>query len=339
MGIVVFLGFIDVIFYFVRDWRGFVKLLDQVRQKIRVKHYSIRTEESYVNWVRRFILFHNKIHPREMEKYHVEQFLTHLAVQQKVAASTQNQALSAILFLYRHVLETEMPWAENVVRAKKPITIPTVLSRDEVFRIFSFLTPQQVLPIKLLYGCGLRKMELIRLRIKDLDFDYKSILIRGAKGNKDRFVMMPENLKSLLKKQIDKVKTIHDEDLKNGLGMVYLPQALSKKFSGACKEFSWQYLFPSKKISIDPRSSTKRRHHIFEKNLQNYLKQAARHAGIVKKIGCHTLRHSFATHLLENGSDIRTIQDLLGHKNVNTTMIYTHVLQQGAGGTKSPLDF
>lgn len=314
------------------------KLLDQVRNLIRVKHYSIRTEEAYVNWIRRFILFHNKRHPNEMGEPEVSQFLTHLAVKGKVSASTQNQALSAVLFLYREVLKKDIGWLDDVERAKRPTRLPVVFTREEAKAILAHLEGSKWLMANLLYGSGLRLMECIRLRIKDLDFEYNQIVVRDAKGQKDRVTMLPVSLKEPLKRHLEKVRAIHEKDLKEGFGKVYLPFALERKYPNANQEWGWQYVFPASKHSGDPRTGIERRHHIAETVLQRGVKAAIRSTGITKNGSCHTFRHSFATHLLEAGYDIRTVQELLGHKDVSTTMIYTHVLNRGGKGVKSPLD-
>ncbi len=314
------------------------RFLDLVRERIRVKHYSIRTEEAYVGWIKRFIFFHNKRHPAEMGKLEMEQFLTHLAVDKNVAASTQNQALAALLFMYKEVLQVEPPWVENVTRAKKPVRLPVVLTKSEVKHLFEYIPLTYQLHVKLLYGCGLRLMELVRLRVQDIDFGYSTITVRSGKGDKDRRVMLPASTFSMLKNQLNETQRIHTMDLKNGYGEVYLPNALARKYPNANKTFAWQFVFPSRSIVTDPRSGIKRRHHMHEQSLQRAIKQAAAKAQIHKKVTPHTLRHSFATHLLESGYDIRTIQELLGHKNVETTMIYTHVLNQGGRGVISPLE-
>ena len=313
------------------------KLLEQVRMKIRQKHYSIRTEQAYVDWIRRFILFHGKRHPLEMGEPEVEAFLTHLAVNRNVAASTQNQAFSALLFLYREVLQQELA-VVNAKRAKKPSRLPVVLTQDEVQNLFAHLQGVHHLMASLLYGAGLRLMECVRLRVKDVDFDYGQILVRDGKGQKDRVTMLPQSVVGLLRHHLDKVRLIHEQDLKDGFGEVYLPYALSRKYPRARFEWGWQYVFPSQKRSVDPRSGQERRHHLNEQTLQRAIKKAIRAAGIHKPASTHTLRHSFATHLLESGYDIRTVQELLGHKDVSTTMIYTHVLNRGGHGVVSPLD-
>ena len=314
------------------------KLLDLVRDVIRRKHYSIRTEQSYVDWIRRFILFHGKRHPGQMGEPEVTAFLTHLARDGGVAASTQNQALSALLFLYKEVLKQELGWLENVERAKKPSRVPVVLTRQEVRRVFQHLHGTARLMAGLLYGSGLRLMECVRLRIKDIDFGYARITVRDAKGARDRVTMLPLNVATGLRRHLQKVRAQHEQDLVEDLGEVWLPDALAKKYRNAAREWGWQYVFPSSRLSIDPRSGKRQRHHIAEGVLQAAVKNAARAAGLTKPATCHTLRHSFATHLLERGYDIRTVQELLGHKDVSTTMIYTHVLNRPGIGVKSPLD-
>lgn len=317
---------------------GNPKLLDRVRDVIRRKHFSFRTEQIYTDWIRRFILFHGKRHPSEMAETEVTQFLTHLAREGKVAASTQNQALSALLFLYKQVLKQEIGWLDQVERAKRPARLPVVLTKDEVHRLFHHLHGAHRLMAGLLYGSGLRLMECIRLRVKDVDFGYANIVVRDGKGSKDRITMLPVNLAAPLERHLARVKVQHEEDLEAGLGKVYLPTALERKYPNAEREWGWQYVFPSSRISLDPRSETKRRHHVEEGALQSAVKNAARTSGISKPATCHSLRHSFATHLLENGYDIRTVQELLGHKDVSTTMVYTHVLNKPGLGVKSPLD-
>ena len=314
------------------------KLLDQVRDVMRLRHYSIRTEQSYVDWIRRFILFHGKRHPDEMSEREVSEFLTYLAREGHVAASTQNQALSAILFLYKQVLKHEIGWLDHVERAKKPPKLPVVLAREEVKRIFAHLNGVQKIMAALLYGSGLRLMECVRLRVKDVDFAYAQIMVRDAKGGKDRVTMLPVNVAEPLRRHIARVKTQHEQDIEDGFGSVQLPFALERKFPNAHTEWSWQFVFPSSRISCDPRTGRKQRHHMTEAILQSALKSAVRASGITKPATCHSLRHSFATHLLEKGYDIRTVQELLGHKDVSTTMIYTHVLNRPGLGVKSPLD-
>jgi len=314
------------------------KLLDQVRDVIRRKQYSIRTEQSYVDWIKRFILYHDKRHPREMAEEEVTQFLTHLARDRDVAPSTQNQALSALLFLYKDVLKQEIGWLENVERAKRPAKVPVVLSHAELKRVFAHMHGVPKLMAGLLYGSGLRLMECVRLRVKDLDFELAQVMVRDAKGGKDRVTMLPLNLVTPLQRHFVRIKAQHEQDLEDGFGSVHLPFALSRKYPNAAKQWGWQYVFPSSRISIDPRSENKRRHHMAEGILQSALNRAVRAAGIVKRANCHSLRHSFATHLLKRGYDIRTVQELLGHKDVSTTMIYTHVLNRPGIGVKSPLD-
>lgn len=314
------------------------KLLDQVRNLIRLKHYSIRTEQAYLGWIRRFILFHHKRHPKEMGKTEIEAFLTHLAVQENVAASTQNQAMNAILFLYRHVLKQDLDWLEDVTRAKQPARLPVVLTVPEVQAVLTQLEGQYWLMASLLYGSGLRLMECLRLRVKDLELTRRELIVRDGKGAKDRITLLADKLIQPLQTQLERVKALHQQDLQQGFGAVYLPYALERKYPNANREWAWQYVFPTDKRSIDPRSGVERRHHLGETALQQAVRNAVRQAGIDKPASCHTLRHSFATHLLANGYDIRTVQELLGHKDVRTTMIYTHVLNRGGKGVRSPLD-
>jgi integron integrase len=313
------------------------KFLDQVRDALRLKHYSIRTENSYVNWIRRYILFHGKRHPNEMDAAEVEAFLTHLAVNEHVAASTQNQAFSALLFLYREVLHKDLG-SIDALRAKKPKHLPTVLTKEEVRKVIANLSGTHRLMAGLLYGSGLRLMECVRLRVKDLDFNYHTITVRDGKGAEDRVTMLPQALIAPLQEHLQYVKNLHQADLAKGYGAVYLPDALERKYPNASREWIWQYVFPSDRLSVDPRTGVVRRHHLDESGLQKAVRQAAQQAGINKPVGPHTFRHSFATHLLENGYDIRTVQELLGHKDVKTTMIYTHVLQRGGLAVHSPLD-
>jgi integron integrase len=314
------------------------KLLDQVRDKIRVKHYSIRTETQYMQWTRRFILFHGKRHPKDMGGPEVEAFLTHLAVEGNVSASTQNQALSALLFLYREVLEIDLPWLDDVVRAKKPQRLPSVLNRAEVALVLERMEGVYGLMARLLYGTGMRLMECCRLRVKDIDFVRHEILVRDGKGAKDRVTMLPETLVRALQEHLAKRRRLYEDDLGKRMAEVYLPDALARKYPNAATEWAWQYVFSSGSYSIDPRSGHERRHHIDEKLLQRAMKKAVTASGITKFATPHTLRHSFATHLLEGGYDIRTVQELLGHSDVSTTMIYTHVLNKGGKGVVSPLD-
>lgn len=314
------------------------KLLDQVRAKIRLKHYSIRTEQAYTDWIKRYILHFGKRHPRDMGASEVAQFLTYLAVQGKVSASTQNQAKAALLFLYKEVLVVELPWLDSVEQAKAPKRLPVVLNRDEIQAILSRLTGTHHLIASLLYGTGMRIMECLRLRVQDVDFKRREILIRDGKGAKDRVTMLPALLVPALQGHVGKTKALHDADLAQGFGAVYLPYALERKYPNAAREWIWQYLFPAAKLSTDPRSGEVRRHHIQEQTIQRAVKQAARDANLTKAATPHTFRHSFATHLLEGGYDIRTVQELLGHADVSTTMIYTHVLNKGGKGVTSPLD-
>jgi integron integrase len=314
------------------------RLLDQVRGKIRLKHYSLRTEQAYLDWIKRFIRHHGKRHPREMGAAEVEAFLTHLAVEGRVAASTQNQAKSALLFLYREVLEVELPWLDNVQQAKAPRRLPVVLTRDEVQSLLGRLHGTHWLVASLLYGTGMRLMECLRLRVKDVDFARGEILIRDGKGFKDRVTMLPSTLAVPLRDQLAYVRALHERDLSTGGGETGLPYALDRKYPGAGKEWGWQYVFPASDLSTDPRSGAVRRHHLLDQGIQRAMKQALHDAGLAKPATPHTLRHSFATHLLEGGYDIRTVQELLGHSDVKTTMIYTHVLNRGGRGVVSPLD-
>jgi len=314
------------------------KLLDQTRDLIRTRHYSRRTEESYVYWIRKYIFFHNKRHPAEMGADEVSRFLTHLAVDQRVAASTQNQALAAILFLYRHVLKQDLPWLENVERAKRPARVPIVLTREETQSLLSQLSETRWIMASLLYGAGLRLRECLSLRVKDIDFAYHQILVHDGKGEKERLTMLPSTLVKPLQRHLSRVKALHERDLREGYGQVFLPYALARKYRSAAGEWGWQYVFPAAKRSRDPVTGTTRRHHVGDWVLQKAVKDGLRAANINKSASCHTLRHSFATHLLEAGYDIRTVQELLGHKDVRTTMIYTHVLNRGGKGVRTPLD-
>ncbi|NNM80172.1 MAG: integron integrase [Gallionella sp.] len=314
------------------------KLLDQVRDKLRVKHYAIRTEQTYVDWIKRYIYFHGKTHPKDLGAQEVKAFLTHLAVAGRVSASTQNQAKSAILFLYREVLEIQLSWLDNVTQAKAPKKLPVVLTVAEVQSLLSRLSGSHLLIASLLYGGGMRLMEAVRLRVQDVEFARHEIIVREGKGFKDRVTMLPDAVVVQLKAHLAKVKTLHEEDLAAGYGEVYLPFALDKKYPTAGRDWGWQYVFPSKNLSVDPRSGKTRRHHVDEKGVQRAVKQAVRDAGLTKPATPHTLRHSFATHLLQSGYDIRTVQELLGHSDVSTTMIYTHVLNKGGKGVVSPLD-
>jgi integron integrase len=313
-------------------------LLEQVSAAVRLRHYSIRTEEAYVNVIRRFIIYHQKRHPREMGTDEIRQYLSHLANVGQVSASTQNQALAALLFLYRDVLGMELPFIDGIARAKRPARVPVVLTSEEVSRVLACLAGTHNLMASLLYGSGLRLMECLRLRVKDVDFGYKQITVRDGKGEKDRRTVLPEQLMSLLKCHLARVWQQHEEDLRKGYGRVYLPYALDRKYPNAASEWGWQWVFPSDNLSVDPRSGKVRRHHASEDMLQKAVKKAVRRAGLTKRASCHTLRHSFATHMLESGYDIRTIQELLGHSSVETTQIYTHVLNRGGKGVRSPLD-
>jgi integron integrase len=314
------------------------KLLDRVRDAIRVKHYSYQTEKTYVQWIRRYILFNNTRHPSEMGSAEVNAFLTHLAVDENVAASTQNQALCAILFLYKHVLQQDLDLCLDTVRAKRPRNLPTVLTVEEVLAIIQNLAGVYQLLVKLLYGSGMRLNEALQLRVKDVDFSQQQIAIRDSKGMESRVTMLPKSIVNDIQVHLHGVKHLHHQDLDKGYGSVFLPFALERKYPKACREWIWQYVFPSSHLSKDPRSEAIRRHHLHESGLQKAIKQAVRLAKIEKRVGCHTFRHSFATHLLQNGYDIRTVQELLGHKDVKTTMIYTHVLNRGGRGVVSPLD-
>jgi integron integrase len=314
------------------------QLLDQVREQIRTLHYSIRTEDAYVLWAKQFILFHGKRHPLDMGEAEVGEFLTYLAVERNVAASTQNQALSAILFLYKVVLDRPLQNLGDVPRAKKPQRLPVVFTRDEVRAVLARLPGENALMASLLYGSGLRLMECLRLRVKDVDFGQNHIVVRDGKGQKDRVTVLPGSLVDALRRQVGRVAEIHRQDLANGFGRVYLPFALARKYPNADREPGWQYLFPASSRAIDPRGGVERRHHEHEAVLQRAVRSAVRMSGVAKPGSCHTFRHSFATHLLENGSDIRTVQELLGHADVRTTMIYTHVLQRGPMGVRSPAD-
>ncbi|VAW30953.1 Integron integrase IntIPac [hydrothermal vent metagenome] len=314
------------------------KLLDQVRDAIRIKHYSIRTEKAYADWIRRFIFYHDKRHPKQMGTREIEQFLSHLAISRNVAASTQNQALSALLFLYREVLHQELDRPVEALWAKKPKRLPVVLTKEEAMRVIVAMNGTHQLMLKLLYGTGMRLMECVRLRVKDIDFAQSQIIIRDGKGQKDRITILPQTLILPLQEHLRGIKQRHDRDLAAGFGAVYLPNALQQKYPNANRSWVWQYAFPAARRSRDPRSDAVRRHHIHENSLQKAVKQAAYIAAIPKRVSPHVFRHSFATHLLENGYDIRTVQELLGHKDVKTTMIYTHVLNRGGLAVRSPLD-
>ena len=300
----------------------FPTVFDALIRQIRVKNYSIRTEQSYVAWLSRFLLFHQNQHPEKLGAKDIADYLTHLAVNRMVASSTQKQALNAIVFYYKHILQKSFEDIGDFALSKKPVRLPIVLSSSEIERLLNAIKdPVYRLMASLLYGCGMRLMECVRLRIFDIDFDYHQIMIRNAKGNKDRVTPLPRKLIQAISDQIEYAKNTHDEDIANGLGEVYIPVALGRKYPNAAREIGWQYVFPSQRVSIDPRSNQARRHHIHENGLQRKIKQAAPKAGITKKVNCHALRHSFATHLLESGYDIRTVQELLGHADVSTTMI------------------
>ena len=314
------------------------RLFDEVRRKLRLHHYSVRTERAYLGWMRRFILANGRRHPREMGGPEVERFLSLLAMRGKVAPSTQNQALAALLFLYREVLGLRLPWMEHVVRAKRPLRVPTVLSQDEARLLLASMDGRNGLLARLLYGTGLRLMEALRLRVKDVDFARNEIVVRNGKGGHDRRTVLPASLVPPLQLEVERVRALHSHDLANGHGAVWLPHALARKYPKAPNELGWQYLFPALRLSRDPRDGATRRHHLDDATLSRAIRRARLRAGIAKPVSAHTLRHSFATHLLESGYDIRTIQELLGHKDVATTQVYTHVLNRGAGGVLSPLD-
>lgn len=310
-----------------------------MRAEIRVRHYSIRTEESYVDWARRFILFHNKRHPKGMGSEEVRDFLSYLALERKVSAATQNQAKSALLFLYRQVLHIELPWLDEVITAKAPRRLPVVLTQTETRQLLNAMSGSMSLVASLLYGTGMRLLEGLRLRVKDVEFVRREIIVREGKGNKDRVTVLPENLILPLQVHLQKIRALHERDLEAGFGEVYLPNTLAQKYPKAGKAWGWQFVFPSTVRSVDPRSGIERRHHVYEASVQRAVREAAKLAGIHKPVTPHVLRHSFATHLLQAGYDIRTVQELLGHKDVQTTMIYTHVLNRGGRGVKSPLDY
>jgi integron integrase len=314
------------------------KLLDVMRRVIRTRQYSYRTERAYLQWVRRFIRFHGRRHPRDLGKSEVEAFLGYLAVERHVAAATQNQALNAILFLYREVLDIELPWLDDVVRAKRPVRAPVVLSPSEVRSVLANLGPPHDLVVSLLYGSGLRVGEAVRLRIKDVDFDRRSITVRDGKGAKDRITVLADRAIPALEVQVDRALALAADDARRERGGVVLPKALARKYPDARFEPGWQWVFPARGLSRDPRDGQTRRYHLFNGSVQRAVKTAARKAGLHKPVTCHAFRHSFATHLLESGADIRTVQQLLGHSDVRTTMIYTHVIDRGAMGARSPMD-
>jgi len=317
---------------------GKPRLLDEVRRVIRLNHYSRRTEKAYVFWVRQFILHQGKRHPREMGGREVSDFLSWLATGRDVAASTQNQALSALLFLYKQVLGIELPWMDDMVRAKRPVRLPTVLTEAEARALLAELRGGAWLMASLLYGAGLRQNECLTLRVKDIDFAYRQIFVRDAKGGKDRMTMLPESVVQPLQAHLGRVRALHNRDLAAGHGEVWLPHALARKYPRAPREWGWQFVFPSGRLSAGPQTGIVRRHHVYPDTLGRAVKRAAQAARIMKPVSCHTLRHSFATHLLQSGQDIRTVQELLGHASVETTMIYTHVMNKGARGVRSPLD-
>lgn len=314
------------------------RLREQVHDAIRSRNYSRRTEKSYWFWIRCFILFHKKRHPGEMGGPEVQAFLSWLATERNVAAATQNQALAALLFLYQKVLEMRLPWLDGMVRAKRPVRLPTVLTEAEAGRLLAQMQGTKWLMASLMYGAGLRQIECLSLRVKDVDFAYRQILVRDGKGGKDRVTMLPEPVVQPLQAHLGRVRALHQRDLSDGFGEVSLPFALARKYPRAGREWGWQYLFPSGKRSVDPESGAIRRHHVFPDTIHRAIKQAVRAAGIIKPVSCHTLRHSFATHLLLSGQDIRTVQELLGHSDVSTTMVYTHVLNRGARGVRSPME-
>jgi integron integrase len=315
-----------------------LKLLDQVRITLRTNHYSRKTEESYVSWIKRFVLFNNKRHPNELSEGEIKKYLEHLAVKQHVSSSTQNQALCAIIFLYKKVLKKKLGDFGELIWAKKSKRLPVILAPEEIKKLLAQLSGTYWIMANLLYGSGLRLNECLGLRVKDIDFIYNQVTIRDSKGDKDRVTMLPERVIDPLKKHLEKVRRLHERDIQKGYGRVHLPNALVRKYPNADKEWGWQYIFPSEQLAIDPEDGVLRRHHIYETVLQKAVKEAVRKAGIVKPASCHTLRHSFATQLLQSGYDIRTVQELLGHRDVKTTMIYTHVLKKGGLGVRSPAD-
>ena len=314
------------------------RLLEQVREAVRTRHYSIRTEEAYLRWVREYILFCGKRHPAELGAKDVSAFISYLAVERRVSASTQTQALSALLFLYREVLALPIGWVDDVERAKRPKRRPVVFNREEVRAVLSHLREEAWLMASLLYGSGLRLMECVRLRVKDIDFACQQLVVRDGKGGKDRVTVLPASLAAPLGRQLERARALHELDLREGFGRVHLPYALARKYPNAARDWCWQYVFPARHRSVDPRSGYEQRHHIAETALQKAVKRAIRDAAVAKPASCHTFRHSFATHMIECGYDIRTVQELLGHASVETTQIYTHVLNKGGRGVRSPLD-
>ena len=316
-----------------------LKLMDQVREVLRYYNYALKTEQAYCQWILRYIRFHgSNTHPAELRATNIERFLSHLVVQGKVSAATQKQALNALVFLYHKVLDIQVDDKIAPVRSKKGRRLPTVLTKTEVKEVLVNLQGTNALMAKLLYGSGLRLMECLRLRIQDVDFGQNHLEIRGAKGGKDRIALLPQELKTELLSHIERVKLLHQQDLNEGFGRVYLPEALARKHPKGALEIGWQYVFPAQKLSVDPRSNEVRRHHVLESGLQKAVKMAVRKTGITKRASCHTLRHSFATHLLEDGCNIRIVQELMGHADVKTTEIYTHVMQKDLGVLQSPLD-
>ena len=314
------------------------KLLDQVHEAIRIRHYSYRTEKAYIHWLKRFIFFHHKRHPTEMDEPEIAAFLSSLATESRVSASTQNQALNALLFLYREVLHKEIGYVNGVVRAKRPVRLPVVLTRQEVRSVLARLQGLEWIMAMLFYGAGLRLMECLRLRVKDIDFSLNEIRVRSGKGGKDRVSMLPSAVIGPLRHHLEQVKQLYEADLKSGSAGVPLPYALGRKYPNAAKDWAWYWIFPASKLYLDPRSGAKWRYHLHESVLQKAVKEAVQEAGMSKPATCHTFRHSFATHLLEDGYDIRTVQELLGHKDVSTTMVYTYVLNRGGRGVASPAD-
>jgi integron integrase len=316
-----------------------LRLMEQVRQVLRYHHYAYRTEQAYCDWILRFVKFHgSKTHPKDMGKTEIDAFLSHLAVHGKVSAATQRQAMHALIFLYKQVLDQPMEDRLDPVRAKKRPRLPVVMSQEEVQRVFTEIKGTHLIMAKLLYGGGLRLMECVRMRIQDLDFDRGLLYIRAAKGDKDRATLFPSSVHEDLRRHVQRVKGLHEQDLKQGHGEVYVPEALARKYGGASRELRWQYVFPSKNLSTDPRTGVVRRHHVLESGLQKAVKVAADRAGITKRVSCHTFRHCFATHLLENGVNIRVVQELMGHADVKTTEIYTHVMRKDLTAVVSPLD-
>jgi integron integrase len=312
--------------------------MDQVREVLRFHHYAYSTEKSYVDWILRYIRFNDRKHPKDMGKAEIERFLSHLAINRDVAASTQNQALNAILFLYREVLKSPLVVQIRALRSTKPRRLPTVLSKNEMSRVLENIPARHLLMFQFMYGCGLRVLEVLRLRTHDFDFENSQLYIRDSKGNKDRMTLFPQQLHNDIKMQIDRVKVQHDRDLARGFGLVVLPGALARKYPNAAKSFGWQYAFPASKNCKDPRSENIVRHHLHKTVLRKSLNSAIKKTGIIKHVSSHVFRHSFATHLLEDGVNIRTIQTLLGHKDIRTTEVYTHVMDKSFSKVKSPLE-